>query len=188
VVLYAPDGTVIRDDLGGREPDCPVLAPNGCDLASYRIGDNGALFSPQGGLRVSVRDLTVIGRMLMEGGRHEGERILSHASVTALTNAAWTYDGTNGATEDGFYCSYGLAFQRLPVTQTGCRDDLFGGNRAMGGHAGDAYGVRSGLWIDPVRGVGIAFFSTTNGDDPPRGAHSAYRAIEEELARHLPSR
>ncbi len=185
VVLYAPDGTVIRDDLGGRPPACPVLAPNGCDLAGYRIGDNGALFSPQGGLRISVRDLATVGRMLMSGGRHNGRRFLSAASVTMLTTPLWTYDGTNGATEDGFYCAYGLAMQLLPVAQPGCRDDLFGGGRAMWGHAGDAYGVRSGLWIDPVRHTGIAFFSTTNGDDPPRGAHSAFRAIEEQLAGRL---
>ena len=30
-----------------------------CDLAAYRLGSNGALFSPQGGLRISVRDLAV---------------------------------------------------------------------------------------------------------------------------------
>jgi CubicO group peptidase (beta-lactamase class C family) len=186
VVLTQPDGTVIRDDLGGRPPACPVLAPNGCDLAVYRLGDNGALFSPQGGLRISVRDLTTVGRMLMAGGRHNGRRFLSAASVTMLTTPLWTYGGSNGANEDGFYCSYGLAVQRLPVAQSGCRDDLFGAGRAMWGHAGDAYGVRSGLWIDPVRHTGIAFLSTANGDDPPRGAHSAYRAIEERLADHLP--
>jgi len=186
VVLTQPDGTVIRDDLGGRPPACPVLAPNGCDLAAYRLGENGALFSPQGGLRISVRDLTVVGRMLMAGGRHGRIRFLRQASVTALTTPLWTFDGTNGSNEEGFYCAYGLAVQLLPVAQAGCRDDLFGGGRAMWGHAGDAYGVRSGLWIDPVRNVGIAFLSTANGDDPPRGAHSAYRMIEEQLAAHLP--
>jgi CubicO group peptidase (beta-lactamase class C family) len=186
VVLYAPDGTVRRDDLRGRRPDCPVLAPNGCDLAAYRLGDNGALFSPQGGLRVSVRDLSVVGRMLMAGGLHGRERILTQASVTALTTPAWTFDGSNGETEEGFYCAYGLAVQLIPTAQAGCRDDLFGRGRRMWGHAGDAYGLRSGLWIDPARRTGIAFFATTNGDDPPRGARSAYRAIEEELAAHLP--
>jgi CubicO group peptidase (beta-lactamase class C family) len=186
VVLTAPDGTVIRDDLGGRPPTCPVLAPNGCDLAAYRLGDNGALFSPQGGLRISVRDLTTVGRMLMSGGMHGRTRFLRQASVTLLTTPLWTFDGSNGANEEGFYCAYGLAVQRLPVAQAGCHDDLFGGTRAMWGHAGDAYGVRSGLWIDPVRHTGIAFLSTANGDDPPRGAHSAYRAIEEQLAAHLP--
>ena len=77
-MLYAPDGGAIRDDLGGRRPDCPVLAPSGCDLATYRLGDNGALFSPQGGLRISVRDLATIGRLLLN--RRHG-RLLSEASI-----------------------------------------------------------------------------------------------------------
>ena len=187
VVLYEPDGTVIRDDLGGRRPACPVLAPDGvpCDLASYRLGGNGALFSPQGGLRISVRDLATIGRLLLNRGRHGGGRFLSEASIDALLTPAWRFDGGNGDTDDGFYCAYGLAVQRLPVAQAGCDDDLFGDGRQVVGHAGDAYGVRSGLWVDPARGVGIAYFATGNGDDPPRG-RSAYRAIEENLAQRLP--
>jgi CubicO group peptidase (beta-lactamase class C family) len=179
-VLYAADGSALRDDLSGRRPDCPVLAPSGCDLATYRLGDNGALFSPQGGLRISVRDLATIGRLLLNRGRP----LLSEASMRTLTASAWTYEGSNGETESGFYCAYGLAVQSLPVAVPGCRDDLFGG-RAMIGHAGDAYGLRSGLWVDPVRGVGIAFFATGNGEDPPRGRRSAYRAIEEALAARL---
>ncbi len=46
------------------------------------------------------------------------------------------------------------------------------------GHAGDAYGLRSGLWIDRVRGTGVAYFVTGLSDEPPRGK-SAYRAAEE---------
>lgn len=180
VVLTAPDGSVIRDDLGGRRPDCAVLAPSGCDLSNYALGSNGALFSPQGGLRVSVRDLTVIGRLLLD----DGGQFLRPESIRALTAPAWTFDGANGDIESGFYCAYGLAVQRLPVAREGCRDDLFRG-RIMFGHAGDAYGVRSGLWIDRATGTGIAYFATGNGDDPPRG-RSAYRAIEEQLARNLP--
>jgi len=184
-VLYDAAGAAIRDDLGGRPPACPVLAPEGvpCDLAGYRPGSNGALFSPQGGLRVSVRDLTVIGRLLLNHGRHGADQFLSAASIRALTTAAWRFDGVNGETESGFYCGYGLAVQLLPTVVEGCRDDLFGG-RPMLGQAGDAYGVRSGLWVDPARGVGIAYFATGNGDDPPRG-RTAYRVIEERLARNL---
>jgi len=180
-VLYEPDGRVIRDDLGGRRPDCPVLAPNGCDLAAYPLGSNGALFSPQGGLRISVRDLSAIGRMLLA----HGGSFLSAASIDTLAAPAWRYDGSNGDTEGGFFCAYGLAMQSLATPRAGCNDDLFGGGRAMIGHDGDAYGLRSGLWIDPARGTGIAFFATGNGDDPPRGRHSAFRAIEEQLAGHL---
>jgi CubicO group peptidase (beta-lactamase class C family) len=179
-VLYEPDGRVIRDDLGGRRPDCPVLAPAGCDLSAYTLGSNGALFSPQGGLRISVRDLTAIGRLLLA----RGGSFLSVASIDTLAAPAWRFDGVNGDSEGGFYCAYGLAVQRLPTAQRGCRDRLFR-SLAVIGHAGDAYGVRSGLWIDPVRGIGIAYFATGNGDDPPRGRRSAYRRIEEDLAGRL---
>jgi CubicO group peptidase (beta-lactamase class C family) len=185
-ILYGPDGHAIRDEFPTGDPGCPVLAPAGaaCDLAAYRPGSNGALFSPQGGLRISARDLATIGRLLLDGGIHDGNRFLSEASIRTLVTPVWTFDGTNGETESGFYCAYGLAVQSLPVHAEGCHDDLFGNSRAAFGHAGDAYGVRSGLWIDPASGTGIAFFATGNGDDPPHG-RSAYRAIEERLAAHL---
>ena len=186
IILYDAAGTPIRDDLGGRRPDCPVLAPEGrpCDLTDYRAGNNGALFSPQGGLRISVRDLATVGRLLLNGGMHEGRRLLSEDSVGRILAPQWRFDGANGETDHGFYCAYGLASQSLPVSVDGCRDDLFGDGRSVVGHAGDAYGLRSGLWIDPASGTGIAYLSTGNGADPPRG-RSAYRRIEEQLARNL---
>ena len=193
-ILYGADGHAVRDEFPTGDPGCPVLTPAGaaCDLAGYRPGSNGALFSPQGGLRISVRDLATIGRLLLNGGMDRGERFLSEASIRTLATPVWTFDpgsgsgagGSNGETESGFYCAYGLAVQSLPVHAPGCNDDLFGNGRAVFGHAGDAYGVRSGLWVDPGTGTGIAYFATGNGDDPPRG-HSAYRAIEERLAAHL---
>jgi CubicO group peptidase (beta-lactamase class C family) len=181
VTLQAPDGSVIRDDAAFRAA-CPVrIEGTDCDLARYVVGDNGALFSPQGGLRISARDLATVGRLLL----NRGQPLLSEASFRTMTAPAWTFDGSNGETDGGFYCAYGLAVQLLPVAREGCRDDLFGGGRAMLGHAGDAYGLRSGLWIDARTRTGIAFFATGNGDDPPRGARSAYRAIEERLAGRL---
>ncbi len=191
VVLYEPDGSVIRDDLGGRRPACPVLAPDGvpCELAGYRLGSNGALFSPQGGLRISVRDLATIGRLMLNHGRHDGTQFLGNESLAELLTGGWGFDpdtpgGGNGDTEAGFYCAYSLGMQHLPSARRGCRDDLFGEGWPTSGHAGDAYGVRSGLWFQRSRGVGIAYFATGNGDDPPRG-RSAYRAIEERLARRI---
>jgi CubicO group peptidase (beta-lactamase class C family) len=185
VVLYAPDGAVIRDDLQGRRPACPVLAPAGCDLSAYRLGSNGALFSPQGGLRISVRDLTVVGRLLLNRGRHESAPFLRPDSIAALIGLGWRFDGRNGATESGFYCAYGLGAQRIPTRRPGCSDDLFGDGRLAFGHAGEAYGLRSGLWIDPASGTGVAFLATSNGDAPLRG-RTAFTAIEERLAARLP--
>jgi CubicO group peptidase (beta-lactamase class C family) len=184
VVLYDATGKVATDDLQGRPPACPVNAPKGsaCDLSTYRLGENGALFSPQGGLRVSMRDLARIGRVLL----NEGDGFLSPASVATMTAPAWTYDGSNGVTgeggDSGFDCRYGLAVQTLATRRPGCHDDPFGDGRPRIGHAGEAYGLRSGLWVDRANGKGVAFFATAVKDGA-RGRRSAFSPQEERLAR-----
>lgn len=186
VVLYDEDGSAILDDLRGQRPACPVFVEPGvaCTLDDYVPGTNGALFSPQGGLRISATGLTVIGRMLLNDGRHDGRVFLSPQSIRAMTSPTWTFTGSNGATDDGFYCSYGLAIQLIPAPGTPCRDDLTGSGRRLIGHAGEAYRVRSGLWLDPARKTGIAFVAANNRKDPPAG-RSAFKAIEEWLAANL---
>ena len=183
-VVLMQSGKAVRDDLGGKRPDCPVFVRDGesCDLSRWRLGENGALFSPQGGLRISARGLARVGRMLIGGGMIDGVRILSPAAVETLLTPAWRFDGGNGNTDHGFYCTYGLATQAIPTRFAGCRDDPVADGRTRVGHAGDAYGVRSGLWIDRARGTGVAFFVTGLDADPPRG-DSAFRATEEAAFR-----
>ena len=184
VVLYAPDGKVVKDDLRGAPPQCLVYAPadGSCDLAGYAIGTNGGLFSPQGGMRISVADLAKVGGLLLRRGTlPDGTRFLREASIAEMARIHWRHDGANGETEEGFYCAYGLAVQTSAQCAT---DDLFGDGKPRIGHAGDAYGVRSGLWVDPATGRGIAFFATGLGDAPPKG-RSTYRAVEEWLAANL---
>jgi CubicO group peptidase (beta-lactamase class C family) len=182
VVLYAPDGKAVKDELGGKRPACPVVpaADGSCNYEAVPLGANGALFSPQGGLRISVADLARVGEMMLRDGRLPGGAVfLRPESLAELRRLHWRYDGANGETEAHFYCGYGLATQILAQCAPG--DDPFADGRARIGHAGDAYGLRSGLWIDRATGRGIAYFATGLGDDPPRG-RSAYRAIEEWLA------
>lgn len=180
VVLRGPDGQVRRDDLGGRRPDCPVVpaADGSCDLARYRPGTNGALFSPQGGARISARGLARIGQLILR----RGEAFLAPASIDLLVAPVWSFAGDNGDTERGFYCRYGLSVQHLATPAAGCADDPFGDGRARIGHAGEAYGLRSGLWLDLARRRGIAFFVTAVADDAPRG-RSAFTAAEEAMVR-----
>lgn len=179
VVLYHRDGSVRSDDLKGRQPPCPVFIESaGCDLTGYRPGDNGALFSPQGGLRIAARDLARIGQMFL----NDGNGFLSPASLAALTTPLWTFNGSNGETDGGFYCRYALAVQTLATKQGGCRDDLFGDGKERIGHAGEAYGLRSGLWIDRAAGKGVAFFATAVPDEAPKGKRSAFTRVEAQLA------
>lgn len=185
-VVLTQGGKPVRDDLSGKRPDCPVVpaADGGCDLGAWRPGDNGALFSPQGGLRISARGLARVGRMLLGGGTLSGVRILSPQSVETMLASAWTYDGRNGSREgeSRAICSYGLAVQRLAGAAPGCAGDPGGEARRWAGHSGDAYGLRSGLWIDRARGIGVAYFVTGLPDEPPLG-RTGFTAAEEEAFR-----
>jgi CubicO group peptidase (beta-lactamase class C family) len=169
VELDAPDGKPLKDDLHGIAPACPVYVKDGdsCDLTTWKPGENGALFSPQGGLRISARGLARVGRMLLNRGTLDGVRILSPQSVETMLAPEWRFDGRNGARdgESATVCSYGLSAQQIP--NPGCADDPGTRGASLVGHAGDAYGLRSGLWIDRKRGVGIAYFVTGVPEDPP---------------------
>jgi CubicO group peptidase (beta-lactamase class C family) len=182
-VLYRANGDIALDDLKGAPPPCLVnrASPDApCDLAGYRIGTHGGLFSPQGGLRISVIDLAKVGQLLLRKGRlADGTRLISEASFAEMMRPHWRTNGSNGDQEKGFYCAYGLAVQILAQCPPG--DDPIGDGRTRLGHAGDAYGLKSGLWIDPARGTGIAYFATGIDDAGPRG-RSAYWTIEEWLA------
>lgn len=193
VVLYDGEGKAVRDDNRGSKPACSVnrSTRDDCDLSRWQAGRNGALFSPQGGLRISANGLAKIGRLLLGDGKVDGVRVLSRASVRELVQPAWTYAPGNGMTveEDdssqsqrGFYCRYGLAVQTLATPRDGCRDDPFGDGVARVGHAGAAYGLLSGVWVDRKAGTGVAYFAT-GVPDAPRGADSAFTAVEEHLAR-----
>ncbi len=189
-IVLTQGGIIVRDDLGGRQPACPVFVRDGapCDLVRWRAGENGALFAPQGGLRISVRDLARIGRLLLNHGELDGVRLLSPGSVRTLFTRRWSTNGSNGATDDGFYCHFGLSTHRIGAPpRPGCRDDPLGSvrkgiGRSWIGHAGEAYGLRSGLWLDPVKGEGIAYLVTGLDPSPPPG-RSAFTAPEEAAFR-----
>ena len=192
VVIYDGDGQPAKDDLHGRRPDCPVnTAEDGsCDLGQWRAGENGGLFSPQGGLRISANGLVRIGRMLLGGGTLEGVRVLSPESVRAMATPLWQYAPGQGLTVeedsdvlgDGFFCRYGLAMQTLATPVDGCRDDPFGDGIARVGHSGSAYGLQAGLWLDLEGGTGVVWYATGMPDER-RGGRSAFSAVEEALAR-----
>ncbi len=193
VVLLGAGGNVRTDNLMGKRPECPVYRTEGssCDLAAYVPGTNGALFSPQGGLRISMNDLAKIGQMMLRKGRTaDGKMFLKPASLTAMYRPAWqlSADGKNGVGEgeDGFFCAYGLAVQTLRAPAQAknamCKDTLFRGSARRIGHAGEAYGLRSGLWVDPAAGTGVAFFATAV-EDGEKGEYSAFSATEERIVK-----
>jgi CubicO group peptidase (beta-lactamase class C family) len=191
VVLYSA-GKPVRDDNKGSVPPCGGVNPaqdGSCDLSLWVAGRNGAIFSPQGGLRISASGLARIGQLLLNKGEVDGVRLLSERSIATLFTPLWTLGNENGvtgeadsgATDTGFTCTYGLAIAFTATRTKGCADDPFGDRVRRIGHAGDAYGLKSGLWIDPVAGTGVAYFATNVAEG--RGVRSAFTPVEEDLAK-----
>lgn len=183
VTLYRPSGEVALDDLRGVRPACPVVrARDGsCDLSTYRLTRQGASFSPQGGMRISARGLARIGQLLLR----EGERFITPRSfrrLTAMQAVAPVAVTVGEGGEGGFFCRYGLAVHQLATRREGCRDDPFGDGRPRIGHSGDAYSLRSGLFVDMERGTGVAWFLTESPEfGAPRGQRSDFTLAEERL-------
>jgi hypothetical protein len=180
------------DDLKGRLPDCPVRrssedAP--CDLASYKPGTNGALFSPQGGLRVSSVGLVAIANLFLNLGAHGRERFLFPESVHVLLEPQWMLRGdpVNGETQRGSICAYGLGVHLIGrVQEVECRDDLFGDGGRWAGHLGEAYGLLGGLWLEMRKRRGVLYLVTGTSEDPHRlPARTGFSQLEERLVRGL---
>ncbi|MCL9982969.1 MAG: beta-lactamase family protein [Erythrobacter sp.] len=166
VTLYRHTGEIAADGIDRLLPNCtiPVAEGAACDLESYVPGTNASIFSPQGGVRIGMVDLAKIGQALFDIHHADTEEFVSPASAVFVI---WTL--SKGATGDEtFFCTYGLHFQLIEAPGQVCSDDrLFGDGISRIGHSGEAYGLQSGLWVDPKTDTGFAYFLTEA--PPPAG-------------------
>lgn len=149
VTLLRPNGDLARDaPMNGPDPCAVYPASDGsCDVDKlYVLGRNGSAFSPQGGLRISARDLAKIGQLLLR----DGAPLLSPKSFAQMIGPVWAFDGKNGDDDKGYFTGYGLGVHWLTDTQ---------GNRWFG-HVGEAYSLRAGFWINPVERKGFYRYVT----------------------------
>jgi CubicO group peptidase (beta-lactamase class C family) len=160
------------DDYGARPPNPPA------GLDNYVIGANATPFSPTGGLRISAHDMGQVMLMLMNGGRHQGRRILAPASIERMFARQWTYDGGNGDTSGGLFQRWGLGNQQFPEPQL-----VEGGGFGGAGHLGDAYGLMSVFVFDPVTKNGmVALVGGTSADPAARkGRYSPLARFQERI-------
>lgn len=158
VTLYRDTGEIARDDPGDVPPNCAIPVADGveCSLDSYVPGTNASIFSPQGGVRIGMTDLAKIGQAMMT----PHSPIITEG-VFAPQHVRLLDERIEG---QEFFCYYALGFQIIGAAED-CLDQLFGPGIARGGHAGEAYGLRSGLWLNADENTGIAYFTT---EVPPR--------------------
>ena len=158
VTLLRPNGDLARDAaMKGPDPCAVYPASDGsCDVEKlYRLGRNGSAFSPQGGLRISARDLAKIGQVMLRNGAP----LLSPKSFAEMTGPVWTFDGSNGDDDKGYFRAYGLGVHWLVDAE---------GNRWFG-HVGEAYSLRAGFWINPAEGKGFYRYVTMVDEFSPVG-------------------
>ena len=149
-----PSGTWVpqADNYNGVKPTAP-------DLSTYVIGTNGAYFAPQGGLRVSVSELSIFLKYIRSSGSSV-PGLLKPATMETMKTVNWTYNGTNGNNYYGLFNKWGLGLHYANTNS----DDYIGDQSTFGnfvGHTGEAYGLISDAFYSISKNVGFAFI--TNG-------------------------
>ncbi len=177
------------DYYGESRPALPCRAAEGMtrsDLDAYVPGTNGTLFSPQGGLRASVRDLSRLATVFLSGGLRDASvsspiaqpqseafederlgRVCSEEVIGRLMTIQWTASKEEAESfpPDEATRSVGLGLMMRVGTRDG-KDGLRGDSLCPGadpalpplwGHHGNAYGLLGSLLFDPAGGYGFCY-------------------------------
>src|SRR5512133_1915882 len=147
------------------------------DFSGYKPGTNAAVFSPQGGLRISASELARVMILHLNKGIWNGERLISKKSIRLMHSPQWKFNGSNGDDVGQSRC-WGLSVHILTNTPSG--DIIFNDSKMMG-HTGDAYGLKSGFWFDPVKKSGFIFMTNGIFGQPAPGKKSAFDSFEEAV-------
>lgn len=153
------------------------------NLKDYKIGSNGTIFSPQGGLRISAKDLAKIMKMFLKKGKYNNIQILKEKTIDLMFKAYWNYDSKlkNGDNYRGLINSYGLGthiIKNISGDRILADKDIF-----MKGHLGDAYGLLSAFMLDFSSNIGFIYLIGGVGHDPEdyKGEYSSFYRWEEEI-------
>ena len=169
VTLYRDTGEPARDAPADLPPACtiPVTAGAPCDLDSYVPGTNASIFSPQGGVRIGMMDLARIGQELQ---RWASSDFLSANALGLWWGEMFAASAQHAPGERvADFCAYGLAAYALD-NEAPCVDELINDGNARIGHGGEAYGLRSGLWMSFTNPPAPSYaYFTTEVPPPPGG-------------------
>ena len=180
------------DDYHGVDRDPDEVVISNPDLgtanvvesaANYKIGTNGTIYSPQGGLRISPLELAELPVMMLNKGvASNGNRIISEAAVADLIVPVWQhhddrinkdpYDATRAYGAGISIVSTAIGRDRIVEG----RDDI-----TLYGHTGGGYGLSSACYWDPVTRNGFTY--ALNGVGAQAELHRgkiAHRSIWQE--------
>jgi CubicO group peptidase (beta-lactamase class C family) len=145
--------------------------PGSGNTTGYAPGTNGLRFSPQGGLRISAKDLAMLFRLFLNQGTINGQTILTPASVQSMMAQEWLFNGSNGNNYFGLFLSWGLGMHRITNTANNDSSQMFG-------HPGEAYGLISDAYVDTLRKFGFVFITNGCGVGYQTASNTAFYTIE----------
>ncbi len=152
------------------------------DFSGYIPGTNGAVFSPQGGLRISAAELARIMVLHINKGRYNGNRIVSARSIRLMHREQFICTATNNDEKGVRRGNRGLSVQVIP-------GDVAGGilprRSHMLGHTGSAYGLVSDFFLDPKGKYGFIFITNGIAAGPHEGSSGSFYTFEEALIKAL---
>ncbi|GHE98543.1 serine hydrolase domain-containing protein [Thalassotalea profundi] len=180
------DGNEIMCFYGGEKYK-RSQRPNLSHLSNYELGSNPTLFSPQGGLRASAKDLAKLMQLFINKNNNQ---VVSKEVLSLMLDPVWQYDNSqkNGHTggesplDDlstmGMKTAYGLSTHIIDLQKWGLSNE----EHLFYGHLGSAYGLLGQFWFDPLTGDGFIALITGVGDDPAKPESKIpLDAIEEKV-------
>jgi CubicO group peptidase (beta-lactamase class C family) len=148
------------------------------DFTGYIPGTNAAVFSPQGGLRISAAELARIMILHMKNGKYNNRRIVSARSIRLMHREQFICDTANNDETGVRKGNRGLSVQIIPETVAG---GLLPERSHMLGHSGSAYGLISDFYLDPKGKYGFIFITNGMAAEPGDGPSGSFYTFEEAL-------
>lgn len=163
-----------------QTPSLQQQAPEPRVPAGYEPGRNCVGLGPQGNLHISLDGLV----RLADALRSREPALLNEAGHAQLAQPLWQ----GQSPDNGLFRAWSAGLQLFTDTPGGDRLHPQGGFRGIG-HLGEAYGLLSGLIVQPALGSdpgwGLVFALHGTREPLPRGAHSAFSRWEESLLQSL---
>lgn len=137
-------------------------------VGEYRVGTNGTVFSPPGGLRISAHELALLILMMLGNGvAANGNQILSERSVREMKKLVWyKRRGVDNCDLGDSARAYGAGLAVISPRYGGDRAVANDSDLTLYGHTGSAYGLISACFFAPERRFGFAYAINGVGADP----------------------
>lgn len=149
--------------------------------AEVLIGVNAIPYGPQGGLRISARDLMTLLEHMQTALRQDytPEGWLLPETIAQMTQIQWHADSQPGDAYGGLFRAWGLGIHVL--TGEPGMDVMLDDSAAMFGHSGLAYGLVSSAYFDPERGIRLSFITNGIGMAFSGDDRSAFYSVEKDM-------